>query len=76
MIHAMRCATLLLGFSRIARAQEESGVGAEIIRRVAREFASAAPGLALAGSYLDGVGIPDALASGLRAGRDAHASAL
>ncbi len=31
------------------RAQEESGVGAEIIRRVAREFASASPGLALAG---------------------------
>ena len=31
------------------KAQDESGVGAEIIRRVAREFASAAPSLAVAG---------------------------
>jgi oxygen-dependent protoporphyrinogen oxidase len=48
------------------------------LQRVARIRAAvrAMPGLALAGSYLDGVGVPDALASGLRAGRDAHASAL
>ena len=31
------------------RAQQESGVGAEVIRRIAREFASAEPSLALAG---------------------------
>ncbi len=31
------------------KAQQESGVSAEIIRRIAREFASAEPGLALAG---------------------------
>lgn len=31
------------------RAQEESGVGADLIRRIAREFASAEPGLAVAG---------------------------
>lgn len=32
------------------RAQNESGVGAEAIRQVAREFASASPGLAVAGA--------------------------
>lgn len=32
-------------------AQEASGVGAEVIRRIAREFASAAPGLAVAGGF-------------------------
>jgi molybdopterin-containing oxidoreductase family iron-sulfur binding subunit len=31
------------------KAQQESGVGAEVIRRVAREFVSARPGLAVAG---------------------------
>ncbi len=47
------------------------------VERVARirESIAALSGLALAGSYLDGVGISDALASGLRAGREAHESA-
>jgi molybdopterin-containing oxidoreductase family iron-sulfur binding subunit len=31
------------------KAQQESGIGAEVIRRLAREFASARPGLAVAG---------------------------
>jgi molybdopterin-containing oxidoreductase family iron-sulfur binding subunit len=38
----------LAGFTP-EKAQQESGVGAEVIRRIAREFASAAPGLAVAG---------------------------
>jgi oxygen-dependent protoporphyrinogen oxidase len=66
----------LLSVSRWPRAVPQPD--RQHLQRVARirASASAIPGLALAGSYLDGVGIPDALASGIRAGRDADASAL
>lgn len=66
----------LLAVSRWARAVPQPD--RRHLQRIARirSAVSALPGLALAGSYLDGVGVPDTLASGLRAGRDAHASAL
>ncbi len=66
----------LLAVSRWPRAVPQPD--RQHVQRIARirSAVSAQPGLALAGSYLDGVGVPDALASGLRAGRDAHASAL
>ena len=42
------------------------------VRRIAaiRAELAGASGLALAGSYLDGVSVPDALASGIRAARE------
>lgn len=44
----------------------------EHVRRIAgiRAALASSPGLALAGSYLDGVSVPDSLASGVRAARE------
>ena len=59
-----------LGPSRWARAVPQPG--RDHVQRVAelRRRAAALGGLALAGAHLDGVGVPDAYASGLRAAAD------
>lgn len=59
-----------LGITRWPRAIPQPG--RDHLPRIARvrERVAALGGLALAGSYLDGVGVSDAFASGLRAARD------
>jgi oxygen-dependent protoporphyrinogen oxidase len=66
----LRGEALPLGLARWERAVPQPG--RDHLPRIAqlRERLAARPGLALAGAYLDGVGVPDAFASGLRAARE------
>jgi oxygen-dependent protoporphyrinogen oxidase len=60
----------VLAITRYQRAVAQPG--RDHLRRIARIRSNLAgePGLALAGSYVAGVGIPDAFASGARAARE------
>jgi oxygen-dependent protoporphyrinogen oxidase len=60
----------LLSLARWPRAVPQPGPEHPRLVAALRARAAALPGLALAGAHLDGVAVADALASGLRAGRD------
>lgn len=66
----LRAAPQMLGVGRWPEAIPQPGRDHMTRISEARARLSALPGLALAGAYLDGVAVPDAFASGLRAARE------